>query len=382
MSLAMQQLLISWILIGILLLPADRVGTLQAIIGLPAVLIMLLGGAIADSGDLRRSLIQVYMIAAILPLYLAGVTLYGELNIATVLPWGFGMGVAIAYSMPAQQALLNRVSRNRLQQAVSIAMGIGFVVQVIGLAIAGQLDLIGLPIVLGFQSICLVIAAVSLLKLETNYCGSRNVKIKPWRAIVEGFQATRRQEVLFHVLAISALSSLLNAGSFYTVLPFIIKRLYEGTAVTLSTAMIVFFSGALVSSMVMYKVMPLEHPGRAFLMMQLTRVIVLILLWTEPSWWLFVVTCGAWGVNMGMSSTLARAIVQESAPPLYVGRIMSVFTLGLLGSIPIGAAILGLVIEWAGTTNALIPAIIWSILMFCYGRFATQIWAYQSPKPN
>ena len=123
MSLAMQQLLISWILIGILLLPADRVGTLQAIIGLPAVLIMLLGGAIADSGDLRRSLIQVYMLAAILPLYLAGVTLYGELNIATVLPWGFGMGVAIAYSMPAQQALLNRVSRNRLQQAVSIAMG-------------------------------------------------------------------------------------------------------------------------------------------------------------------------------------------------------------------------------------------------------------------
>jgi hypothetical protein len=32
---AMQQLLLSWLLVGILLLPADQVGMIQAVIGLP-----------------------------------------------------------------------------------------------------------------------------------------------------------------------------------------------------------------------------------------------------------------------------------------------------------------------------------------------------------
>ena len=48
MALAMQQLLLSWILIGILKLPADQVGLIQAVIGLPGVFVMLAGGASAD----------------------------------------------------------------------------------------------------------------------------------------------------------------------------------------------------------------------------------------------------------------------------------------------------------------------------------------------
>ena len=43
MALAMQQLLLSWILIGILDLPADRVGVIQALIGLPGIVLMLMG---------------------------------------------------------------------------------------------------------------------------------------------------------------------------------------------------------------------------------------------------------------------------------------------------------------------------------------------------
>ena len=48
MALAMQQLLLSWILIGILDLPADQVGVIQALIGLPGIVLMLMGGASAD----------------------------------------------------------------------------------------------------------------------------------------------------------------------------------------------------------------------------------------------------------------------------------------------------------------------------------------------
>ena len=42
---------------------------------------------------------------------------------------------------------------------------------------------------------------------------------------------------------------------------------------------------------------------------------------------------------MGVTMTLARTIVQESATAEFRARIMSVYSLGLLGSAPIGALI-------------------------------------------
>ena len=67
---AMQQLLLSWILIGILELPATQVGMIQAAVGIPGLFVMLLGGARADDRDPRLLLIRVYSYAPLLPLFL------------------------------------------------------------------------------------------------------------------------------------------------------------------------------------------------------------------------------------------------------------------------------------------------------------------------
>ena len=68
MALAMQQLLFSWILIGILELPADQVGLIQGLIGIPGIFLMLMGGARADSRDARRLLLQIYFMKVMLVL--------------------------------------------------------------------------------------------------------------------------------------------------------------------------------------------------------------------------------------------------------------------------------------------------------------------------
>ena len=83
---------------------------------------------------------------------------------------------------------------------------------------------------------------------------------------------------------------------------------------------------------------------------------------------------------MGVTLTLARTIVQESAAEEFRGRIMSVFTLGLLGSAPIGAIVLGNMIEAFGTLNALLPAMLLSLGLFLYGVFASRIYHYRSPR--
>ena len=48
---SMQQLIISWLLVGVLLLPGDEVGLIQAAMGVPGLFLMLWGGASADNKD-------------------------------------------------------------------------------------------------------------------------------------------------------------------------------------------------------------------------------------------------------------------------------------------------------------------------------------------
>jgi MFS family permease len=164
-----------------------------------------------------------------------------------------------------------------------------------------------------------------------------------------------------------------------TVFPFIIKRVYDGDAMLLAGMMIVFYGGAMLSNLLMVRFMPFARPGRWFLLLQLSRIIIVYLLWIEPSWWLLVLTIIAWGLNMGITSTVARTIVQESADEAYRGRILSVFNLGLLGSAPIGALVLGWIIESFGTLNALIPSMVVSFVLFIYGVYFTAVWDYRSP---
>ena len=192
-------------------------------------------------------------------------------------------------------------------------------------------------------------------------------------------QATLRSKIIFNVLVINFVSSIFNAGSFITVFPFIVKRIYEGDAWTLSVLMAIFFAGAALSNALLLKFMPLVRPGRLFLVMQLSRIVVLLMIYVRGDFWLLVLGTFGWGLNMGITSNLARTIVQESAEPAYRGRILSVFSVGMVGSAPIGAVVLGWLIETFGTLNALWPAMILSAVLCAYGAWFTNVWRYQSP---
>ncbi len=379
MAFAMQQLLISWLLIGVLHLAADDVGLLQALMGLPGIFLMLWGGASADRVDPRGILLRCYALAPLLPLFLIVTNAMGALAVWSVALWGLGMSICMSFTQPAQQAILNRVAGKQVQRAVSAATAVGFLVQITGLMLAGQMDNIGLTAVLIVQGACFALGALAVRKIAQIEIPPATDKKSALQTITAGLRAIYEHKVIYHVLGINFVSSIFNAGAFVTVFPFIIKRVYEGDAFLLGAMMAVFFAGATVSNLLIYKIMPLARPGRLFLLMQLTRMVILFLFWIQPAWWLLIVATIAWGINMGFTTTLARTVVQESAAPEFLGRIMSVFTLGMMGSAPIGALVLGNIIEIFGTLNALLPAIVVSLGLCLFGIFFTGVWRYQSP---
>lgn len=375
---AMQQLLLSWTLIGILEVPASQVGLIQAAAGIPGIFVMLLGGVRADDTDPRTLLIRVYLFAPVLPLFLITVVQLQQLSIQAVLLWALGMSFCVSYSSPAQQTILNRIASSSVQKAVSAATTVGFLVQIFGLGIAGTIDKFGLSPALAFQATCVGLGAFAVRRLHPQPPVIQKTE-SPFKNLADGFREIYKQRDIMQTLIINFTSSVFNAGAFMTVFPFIVKEIYGGNAFLLSFLMVIFYAGATISNLLMIRVMPLVRPGRIFLIMQLSRMVILGLIWFQPVFWVFALACVGWGLNMGVTMTLARTIVQESATAEYRARIMSVYSLGLLGSAPIGALILGSLIDSLGILNALIPAISISIGLFMYGIMFTNVYNYRSP---
>lgn len=378
-AMSIQQLLISWLLVGILLLPAGQVGLVQAFIGLPGILLMLLGGAIADQIDPRALLVRVYSVAWVFPIAFLALVHFDQLNIWTVSIFGVTMSAAISYANPAQQAILNRSAGNDLQRGVTAATAVTFIVQIFGLMISGQMEIIGVDVILIIQALSLVLGLWAVRRITAASVIPPRSGTPTSRVILEGFKAAYENRSVLHTLVITFVSGIFNYGAFAIAIPFIIKHSYDSNALGFATILMIFYAGAATSNVIQYWIMPLARPGFWFLVMQATRTLILGFIWIQPDWWLLSVAMFAWGLNMGVTTNLGRTIVQEASEPAFLARLLSVYSLGVLGAMPIGAVILGLVIQWFGELNALLPAMVISILLCVYGLVFTGLGKYRSP---
>jgi hypothetical protein len=289
------------------------------------------------------------------------------------------MSVANSFQTPAQAAILNRSAGKRVQEAVTAATAAGFVMQVLGLALAGQLETIGLDTVLILQALAIAAGCVAIRRLPAvPMAASVGAQPPAWRSVLEGLGVIRRNPLLLHVLTLNFVSMIFNAGSFFLVFPFLITKVYGGDAAFLALMLVVFYSGAVLVNFALLRFMPLKHPGKLFLSMQVTRAAIFVVYLMQPALPLLVVISFLWGVNMGITTTTSRGIIQEAADEAYRGRILAVYNVGALGAQPLGALVLGVVVAHVGILNALFPALIVSVGLWLYGVWGTPIWRYVS----
>ncbi|GIJ71929.1 MFS transporter [Virgisporangium ochraceum] len=142
------------------------VAVVQTSLMLPALLLSLPAGAVADSFDRRQLLIVVQAYLLIVAVVMTGLTAVGEMPPALLLTLTFGLGVGQALTLPAWQALVPElVPRDQLPAASALG-GISVnAARAIGPAIAGLLiSHVGVAAVFGFNgAACLVFALVLAL---------------------------------------------------------------------------------------------------------------------------------------------------------------------------------------------------------------------------
>jgi predicted MFS family arabinose efflux permease len=157
-----------------------------------------------------------------------------------------------------------------------------------------------------------------------------------------------------------------------------LTKLYGGDAAFFALMLVVFFSAAAATNFAMLRFMPLKHPGKLFLAMQVTRALLLFVLWFQPPLPILIPTLVLWGMNMGITTTTSRAMIQERATEAFRGRVLSLYNVGIVGAQPLGAMLLGAIVAMFGILNGLWPGLVASLLIFVWGLMATPIWRYRS----
>lgn len=371
-AMSLQGFLITWLLVGTLETPADKVGYIRGMLELPAILV-LLGGVVADRVDTRKLLQICHLSIAIPPLIVAFIYQSGALTLPVVVGFGMCMVTLQAVSDPGRQTMLNRITRIDIQRTVTLTTIVTSMVGIFAMWIGGKLESIGLSTVLMVQSGFFLLGLIAVTQLQP--VPSRKTKTVN---VLENFRAAWKVTQVRNLIGLNFASSLFNAGAYIVAIPFITKEVYSGDAAFYAQVIILFTCGGVASNLVLFRAMPLLRPGRLFLLLQLSRALILGLLLSEPSLPLFYLSIFAWGLNMGGTSTLVRAIVQESAPEAQRAQILSLLTFSFMVSSFISSPILGVIISIYTPLAALIPGIFMSLIIFVVGFYYSGLWAYQS----
>ncbi len=374
-AMSLQGFLITWLMVGVLQTPADRVGFGRALIEIPGLLILLIGGVVADRTDGRRLLIGMHVAIAIPSLLIAAMVYRGLLSFWVVIAFGIAVSSMQAITDPARQSILSRVARTDIQRTVTMMTIVTSLAGLCGMWLGGRLDELGLIVVLLLQAACFAIGAGAAQRMPP-------MPAAPGRGpldLLAGIKATWRMPLIRNIIGLNFASSLVNAGAYIVAIPFIVKQVYGGDAAFFATVMMVFTTGSIGSNVILLRFMPLFQPGRLFLLMQVTRVVILGLLWTKPELWLFYVAMFAWGLNMGVTTTLVRTTVQELAEGVHRAQILSVLLVSFMISAPLSSMLLGNLIAGYDPLTALIPGVVMSSLIFVIGLAWTGLWQYEAP---
>ena len=370
-----QTYLVQWLLVFHLDVEAMEFGASRALMEVPPLAMLLLGGVFADRFDGRKLLIALALAACVPPLAVAAGV--GRLGYWPIIAFGIAMALLQTASDPARAAMMNRVTRLDIQRTVALTTFATTLVGIGAYQLAGQLDVLGLANVLFIQAGLFALAAAAAAKLSPQPLQSAAPALGG--DLRAGLRALWRAPLVRDVIAINFVSALFNAGAYIVVMPLVVRDVYAGDGAFLANMLTVFTVGSTSATLLLFFLMPLRRPGRVFLLMQTTRIGILLGLWLEPPTWLFFALILVWGVNMGVTTTVVRTTVQELAPEAHRAKILAVLIASFMVASPVSALILGAVVALSDASTGLLPGVLVSLAILLVGLFGTGLWRFEPP---
>ncbi len=325
-------------------------------LGAPVLLLTLLGGALADRTDRRKTIFLFQFAQMWCPVLIVGLLWAHAIQPWMVVGLSLVVGITDALSMPSFQSIVGTlVPREQMPTAIALNSTQFNLSRILGPAIAGVLMAsVGALGAFSVSALSYVpFLAVALWILPRH--GVRRGAEAPLS--LQALKASVRQVLGQPVLRWALLSVSVNSvlcAPLIAFCPVLVRDALHGDVAEFSTAAAAFGVGGMLGALGLLALGP-QHDRRrlcawfgmlfAALVLLAGRNQVLALL---PA--MFVLA----GIGMTVSNTSANTLIQSQAPLHIRGQAVSMFMLAMRGGIALGALLTGALVSGLGVQTALL----------------------------
>lgn len=346
----MQQVALSWLVYRLTgsatLLGVVSFASQVPIFGLGAV-----GGAISDRYSCHRVAVWTQCAALVQALVLSLLTLMGWIQPSHIILLGVALGTVYAFDMPARQALVHKlVEVEDLGNAVALNSSMINAARIVGPALAGLVVAKfgeGVCFMINAVSYVAVIAALLAMKLPERRESAPPSSIG--RSLLEGGRYTLATTPIRDVLLLLGVVGFMGMP-YMTLMPVFASQVHKSGADALGLMFGAVGLGALMGALFLAQRKSIIGLGRIIVVATLGFGLGLILFTISRLFWLSLllltgVGC-AWMVLIAGSNTALQTLADNNMR----GRVMSLFSMMLVGMAPFGSLLAGWAADQIGAT--------------------------------
>lgn len=344
----MQSVTQSWLLL-LLTDSAFFLGLLGALSTLPILLFSFWGGVIADHVNRQRLLLLTNTGAMLLALLLGFLVALKWITVWYLLLIVFGLGTVMAFDIPGRQSfIVELVGKADLPNAIALNSSLFNATRVLGPAVAGLLIAsVGMAncFFLNALSYLAPILGLSLMRFPQPVLS--RPRPRTWEGMRELIHHLRDRPQLGWMLAVLGITSSL-AMPFLVLMPMIARDVLGTGARGYGFLMAATGLGAFLGALTLANRLRRHAPGPFFWVGAGLLCLALIFLsfcrnYTFAFGWLFMA-----GFGMVIHVSTGNSLLQLNVPDELRGRIMSLFSLILIGLTPLGSLLFGTLAHYYG----------------------------------
>jgi MFS family permease len=349
----MQQVAQQWLVYRITDSPS-KLSIVAAASTLPVLFLSLWAGVLVDRFPKHRVIVVTQITAMVLAFILATLVFTGMVQFWHVVVLATLLGTVNAVDMPARQSFVSEmVSKEDLSNAIALNSSIFNAARVIGPAVAGLLvAAVGEAVAFTINGVSYLAVLAGLFMMRMPPFVSNPTPRTPLLDLMDGLRYVLQdplKRVLIGALMVHSIFGTLHitlmpvfARDVFVVRGIPVLQAAEARLGLLSAG---FGFGALVAAIMLASVSERSRPGTRITTGLFIYPIAFLLFSFAPSFWIALplLMLGGWAMITLLATT--NTLLQTSTPDRLRGRVMSLYTLTLVGLMPFGHLLAGFLAE-------------------------------------
>lgn len=313
----------------------------------PGVVFTLLGGVFADRIDRRRLLLYTQVVAGMAALGLAALVATSVVNRWMVLGFSLVTGCCMALASPSYLALTyDLVGREDLANAIALNSTQFQLSRVVGPTLAGvAFRVFGLAGCFFANGLSFIAVVVALWMVRTEHHSNMQAQAGKeqraiWRDLVDGLSYVRNRPRVSSLLLLAAVNSLFGAP-YFTLVPIYARDIFHLGETGLALMMGTSGCGAFLGALLITYLGDFRRKGWFVVGGAILFGLCIMGFALASQLRLSLIFLFGLGFSIVVSIAITNTLLQKLVTDQMRGRVMSMFILSFLGTMPIGNILAG-----------------------------------------